>query len=438
MDLLYLDCISGISGNMFIGALLELIGENEFLIQGLKKLKLDGYRLEFKKLDKMGISSGYFNVVLDGHSHKACGHNHSHHSHEHHDENNHEHPHHEHGHNHTHNHSHSHNHGSEDSHQHSHHRNFLDIKKIIENSDLSEFVKEKSLEVFKHIAIAEGKIHNKLPEEVHFHEVGAIDSIIDAVGAALCVERLGRIKIMSSNIPLGTGFVNCEHGLFPVPVPATMEILSSINAPVYRSDIKGELVTPTGAAILATFVEEFAPLGEITLMQSAYGAGSKNFKIPNVLRVYLGKKRDFSNELLIECNIDDMTGEEMGHLFNILSNVETLDTWYEPIFMKKNRPAYKLSILIEEKHKDEVTKCLFKHSSTLGIRVFNIERTVMKRNFEKFVSSLGEVTIKSAKYKDIQKCSYEYEDLNRISKEKNIPLREIILTLNKEYFENNK
>ena len=255
--ILYFDCLSGISGDMTIAALLDLgINQDEFL-QELKKINIDGYRIEVKKSQKNGISGIDFKVILDSHDDI-----------------------------HDHNHSHQHHH----SHGHSHvHRNLHDIGHIIDNSKINNKVKEMSKTIFGYVAASEAKIHNKPIEEVHFHEVGAIDSIIDIIGTAICIDKLNVDEIYASYLHLGTGFVNCAHGRIPVPAPATLDILKGI--PVYSTGIRSELVTPTGAAIIKSLAKDFVPIPEMSVEQIGYGLGKKDLEITNVLMVLLGKKK---------------------------------------------------------------------------------------------------------------------------------------------------
>ncbi len=297
--ILYFDCLSGISGDMTIGALLDLgIDKDEFL-EELKKIKIDGYKIEIKKGQKNGITGTDFNVILehennhDHHSHNNEN-DHCHHEHLHsHDDNSHIH---EHNHNHDefkeHDHIHQgHTHHSHaNAHNHSHvHRNLHDIEHIINKSDLNENVKKMSKEIFSYVAISEAKIHDKPLNEVHFHEVGAVDSIIDIIGAAICIDKLNVDEIYSSPLHIGTGFVNCAHGRIPVPAPATLEILKNI--PLYSTGVRSELVTPTGAAIIKAIAKDFIPIPEMTIQEIGYGLGKKDLEITNVLRVNIGKKK---------------------------------------------------------------------------------------------------------------------------------------------------
>jgi hypothetical protein len=271
-NILYFDINSGISGDMTIAALLDLgLDQAKFLAE-LDKLQLSGYKIEIKKVQKNGITASDFKVILANprHPDQLEHHEHEHHEHEHHEHEHHEHEHHEHE-----------------------HRNFNDIKELIMASELSQQVKELSLEIFSYVAAAEAKVHNKSIAEVHFHEVGAVDSIIDIVGTAILIEMLEPDHIYASPISLGTGFIKAAHGIIPVPAPATIEILQKV--PVYSTGVHGELVTPTGAAIIKTLAEKFIDLPELEIEKIAYGAGKRDYEITNLLRVYQAKKKLMSN-----------------------------------------------------------------------------------------------------------------------------------------------
>lgn len=420
MDLL-LECYSGISGNMFIGALLDLGVPFEYLKNEIDKLNIHGYELVYKKVDKLGIDSTYFNVKLledEHHTHEHC------HNHEHNDDLNEDK--HDHGDEHSHHHEHDQdNHG----HHHSHvHRNLNDIKTIINGSDLSDYVKENSLKIFEYIARAESKIHGKSIDEVHFHEVGAIDSIIDAVGASVCLEYLKVNTIYASNIYKGHGFVNCAHGLFPVPAPATLEILNETSFELKQSVVESELITPTGAAILATFAKPL--MSSYKSIKTSYGAGTKDFEIPNVLRVseieLKENKNKKTNEIfLLETNLDDISGEDLGFFMELCMKEGALDVFYTPIYMKKNRPAYKLSVITKRTNVKSMAKLIFKHTTSIGVRFTKYRRFEMDRTFEDVETKYGKVTKKILKYEDIEKESYEYEDLKKIATENNISIEKV-------------
>lgn len=287
-NILYFDCLSGISGDMSIGALLDLGIDLDVFKRELDKLNIDGYKIEIQKKQKNGITGTDFDVIIE-----ACSHDHSHtHTHD----GKHEHDH-NHEHSHTHDdkeHEHHHEHGNVHDHSHHHeqdhvHRNLNDITRIIEASDISQNAKDMSKKIFRNVANAESKVHGKSIEEVHFHEVGAIDSIVDIVGFSICLDLLKVKHVYSSPIHLGTGFVKCAHGVIPVPSPATMEILKGV--PVYSKGLEHELVTPTGAAIIKAVAEDFAPMPSMIIEKTGYGLGKRDIEITNLLRVVLGKKK---------------------------------------------------------------------------------------------------------------------------------------------------
>lgn len=280
---LYFENLSGISGDMTIGALLDLGADYKKFEEELNKLKLDGYTLEVSKKAKNGIYGTKFDVILtDNHDHVHHNHDHDHHDHDHHD-----HDHHDHDHDH-----HDHHHHKQDKghlHVHSHGRNYGDIKVMIEKSSLSDFVKGLSLKIFNEVAVAEAKIHNTTIDQVHFHEVGAVDSIVDIVGTAILIEQLDVDAIYAAPVHVGTGFVKCDHGKIPVPAPATLEILKGL--PIYSKGIRSELVTPTGAAIIKVLADEFIPRPEMIIKEIGYGLGTKDLEIANLLRVNLFEKK---------------------------------------------------------------------------------------------------------------------------------------------------
>ena len=304
MDILYFDCLAGISGDMTIGALLDLGVEEDKLMSELNKIELDGYQLKVSKAQKSGITGTDFQVQIENtNSHKTESHgsagedsdDHSHgHSHEHNHTHDHDHTH-EHDHSHSNHDDHEHNHSHENHEEHSHdhgdhqHRNLHDIKHLINDSNLDDKVKELSLNMFQLVAEAEAKVHNKDVAEVHFHEVGAVDSIVDIVGVAICIRELDVDKVYASNLHIGTGFVECAHGTIPVPAPATTEILRDV--PVYSKGVESELITPTGAAIIKTLADEFGPVPEMIIDRTGYGLGDRDLEITNLLRVYRGKKK---------------------------------------------------------------------------------------------------------------------------------------------------
>ena len=288
-NILYFDCVSGISGDMTIGALLDLGVDKDYLINELSKLNIKGYELKINRNKKNGITGTDFNVILE-HSHDHSNdhehdHNHDNHKHDHDQSHNHEHNHNHDDHKHSHDHEHNHDHKNSHNHE---HRNLEDIKELINDSSLNENVKNISLEMFKYVAEAEAKVHDTSISKIHFHEVGALDSIIDIVGTAILIDKLDADEIYFSPLHVGTGFVNCAHGTIPVPAPATLEILKDI--PVYSTGVRSELVTPTGAAIAKTLADGFVSLPDVEIDSIGYGLGTKDLEITNVLRVINAKK----------------------------------------------------------------------------------------------------------------------------------------------------
>ena len=398
MKAIYLDCVSGISGNMFLGACLQAGVPAYYLEQELKKISLeDFYEVQISEVNKNGISAVYVNVEVEDHHHE---HNHNH-SHEHEDHN----------------------------HEDHHHRNMSDIRKIINDSSLSEKVKDTSLEIFERLAIAEGKVHNKPADEVNFHEVGAVDSIIDIIGCAICLDYLDVEKIFVSKINVGSGFVNCAHGLMPVPAPATAELLKSFVT--YHNDIEKELTTPTGAAIISSLAEysDNHPV-DLTIEKIAYGAGTHDLKIPNVLRIYLGDYKGQKDRQLymLEANIDDMNPQIYSYLYEKLLDKGALDVWTTPIYMKKNRPAQMLTVLVDEAHEKICTKIIFEETTTIGLRVINVDRRIEAvRRISRVETSFGEVRCKVSAYDGkIISITPEYEDCKKLAQSHKVPLKAVI------------
>ena len=304
-------------------------------------------------------------------------------------------------------------------------RHFSDIKKMIESADCKESIKANAIKSFEIIAEAESKVHGIDIEEVHFHEIGAVDTIIDLFGVSFALDNLGIEKVTSNKVILGTGFINAAHGLMPLPAPATLKILHNI--PVNKLDIEGEFVTPTGAAILKTYVSEFTSIYNGIIINDSYATGEKEFAgVANMLQGII-LENGYSNEVInISTNIDNMTGEQLGYLYEKLMEKGALDVAFIPAFMKKNRPAYVVNIMTQEQNKENIIYTLFKYSSTIGMRIEKMERVVMNRKIvEKEV--LGEkIRVKEISYKDITRFSPEYEDIKRIANIKNISIDEVL------------
>lgn len=404
MKILYYDCFAGISGDMNLGAMIDLGVDTGYLKKELGGLPVHGYELRVEQDVRKGISGTRVQVIIDDH-----------HKHLHHDD-----------------HQHDHGHG----HHHHPHRSFREIKQMILSSALRENVKDISIAIFTRVAEAEAKVHNKPVDEVHFHEVGAIDSIVDIVGAAICIDKLSPDAIHCSTVELGGGTVHCAHGIYPVPAPATAEIVKNI--PVRKGTVDYEATTPTGAAILAACVNVFSDTFDFTILKTGYGIGTRDAAIPNVLRVYLCETSRESNmetipSYIIECNIDDMNPEFYDYIIDSLFSAGAKDVFITPIIMKKSRPAVKLSVLCTPEAENRVNEVLFRETSTIGIRKFGIDKTMLDRKIEHIDTRYGEVRVKSAFYQGVCiKSKPEYDDCVKIAREKSIPINQVYREVEKE------
>ena len=397
MRAIYLDCFSGLSGNMLLGAFLAAGMPLETLEVELRRLPMaEEFRLKVSSVKKNGIAATYVDVELLGATHGHCC---------------------EHGEGHDHAHVHEHA-----------HRMMRDVRAILERSSLSTEVKETSLTIFSVLAQAEGKVHGVRPEEVHFHEVGAVDSIVDIVGTAICLDYLEIEKIFVSRVNTGSGTVHTQHGRMMVPAPATAELLRLF--PTYHEGAAKELTTPTGAAVLAALAEfsDHVPADLLTEC-IAYGAGTWDLELPNVVRLYIGEcksggKRDLS---LIETNIDDMDAQLFGYVSERLFALGALDVWTTPIYMKKNRPAHMLSVLLEEDKKAQCLSLLFSETTSIGMRVLHVdERVEAVRHTALVDTPHGKVRCKVSAYGGkIVSLSPEYEDCREIAAREGIPLKRV-------------
>ena len=391
MKTLYFDCSSGISGNMTLGALLEIIGDENYLLEELKKLNVDGYKIEISKQVKNGIIGTYVDVILDEEHHHEHEHDHEHEHHHHHE-----------------------------------HRNLNDVYSVIDNSSLDEKTKALAKRIFLRVAKAESKVHNKPLEEVHFHEVGAIDSIIDIVGTAILINKISPDRIISSVVNDGYGFIECAHGTMAVPVPATSEIFAASNVKFRQIDIDTELVTPTGAAIIAELAEEFTTLPAMVTEKIGWGTGTKNLKIPNVLKVYYGEIQEQNeNFVVMETNVDDCSGEVLGYTSEKLFENGALDVFFTPIFMKKNRPAYRLTVACKKEDMFKLQNIIFKETTTIGIRYRFEARTELGREFVEVDTKYGKIKAKKVTNDGETYVYPEYESMKKVAKENNIPLKEL-------------
>jgi uncharacterized protein (TIGR00299 family) protein len=431
MKTLYLDIFSGVSGDMFIAALLDLGVDARKLERELKKLGLGGYHLHVARRHKSGIEGVKFDVHLaEEHDHDRA----HHHSHDHGHDHGHDHAHpHEHEHDHDHS-SHAHNHGEQ--------RNFSEIKQLISRAKLSPWVKQKSIAVFQRIAEAEGKIHGLPAEQVHFHEVGAVDSIVDIVGAAIALELLGKPRVLAAPVTEGTGWVDCAHGRFPVPAPATLAILGARGIGVTQCDEPHELVTPTGAALLAEFVESFGVMENLVAEKIGFGLGARDNKTrPNVLRAVLGKEStvhgpkskaaaglDWETDRIavLETNLDDCPGEILGGFVETAMAAGALDVFHTPIQMKKNRPGVLLNVLCAEADADRFSEMILRETTAFGIRKTIAERRKLRRDFVEVKTPFGEVTVKIGRIGGkVVQAAPEFESAKKLAAKSGVPVKQI-------------
>jgi pyridinium-3,5-bisthiocarboxylic acid mononucleotide nickel chelatase len=395
---LYLDCFAGASGDMLVGAMLDSGLDFELLRSALLKLGVEGYELSLGRVDRSGISAAKFDVHLTGEPH----------SHEHH-----------------HNHEHSHGHRRQ-----SHHRSLSEIKGIISSSNLSELVKQRAQAIFQRIGEAEAKIHNVPIETVHFHEVGAIDSIVDIVGACVAFDALKIERIISSPLHVGSGMFQCAHGTYPVPGPATADILKGV--PIYSKDVEGELVTPTGAAIISTLAEGYGPMPMMKIEKIGYGAGTRDYpKFPNALRAIIGELEEDADRTpgavtIIEANIDDLNAQVFGYLMEKALSAGALDIFYTPVQMKKNRPGVLLTLLCTPPDRERMCDLIFRETTTLGVRYRNEQREILTREFVTVETEYGPIRVKVSRARDgrVMNASPEFEDCRVAAEKSGVGLRD--------------
>ena len=346
MKTLYFDCFAGASGDMILGAMVAAGVDPEFLRAQLSTLPVTGFDINFEMVNRSGLSSTYARVET-AHEHK--------------------------------------------------HRHLSDIKQIIEGSGLSDAVKQRAVQIFTRLAEAEARVHNEPVEHVHFHEVGALDAIVDVVGAAICFDALQIDRFVCSPLHVGSGMVKMAHGQFPIPPPAVAELLEGV--PFYATDIKGELLTPTGAAIITTVCSEYGPIPQMTTEVTGYGAGTREYEnFPNVLRVLIGETEGATDERLwmLETNLDDASPQIIGHVMDRVLELGALDCFFTPVQMKKNRPGVLLSVLCGREEKEAVMKLLFTETTTLGVRSYEVSRRALQRSVVRVETQYGPIDVKVA------------------------------------------
>lgn len=415
---LYLECYSGISGDMTVAALLDLGADRDVLENTLKSLPLTGYRTEIKKVKKSGIEACDFHVILDKehenhdhdmkylHGHKRC--EESGHVHEHGGELEHVHKYEKHSHHHI-------------------HRGIKEIKEIIHAGSLTENAERLAIKIFTILAEAEAKAHNVPSEEVHFHEVGAVDSIVDIVAAAVCMDNLKITEVIIPELWEGKGTVRCQHGILPVPVPAVLNVAAQNGLKIKITEVQGELVTPTGAAIAAAIRTKETLPARFSVVKTGIGAGKREYDCPGILRAMLITEEEAEKEDTIcklEANIDDCTGENLGYTMKLLMEAGAKDVYYVPAFMKKNRPAWILSVLCKEKDREDLEQIIFRETTTIGIRRTEMHRTILEREIRRIGTDLGEVLVKVCRNREKIYFYPEYESLTELCKKTGLSYRE--------------
>ena len=376
MKTLYFDCFAGASGDMILGAMVAAGVDPNYLREQLSRLSVSGFTINFETVNRSGLSATYARVETAP-EHK--------------------------------------------------HRHFSDIKQIIETSALSAAVKQRAVQIFTRLAEAEARVHNEPIDHIHFHEVGAVDAIVDVVGAAICFDTLRIDRFISSPLHVGSGMVKMAHGQFPVPPPAVTELLKGV--PFYATNIKGELLTPTGAAIITTVCSEYGPIPRMTTESNGYGAGTREYQdFPNVLRVLIGETEDTgaTDERLwmIETNLDDASPQIVGHVMDRVLESGALDCFFTPVQMKKNRPGVLLSVLCDAAEKEGVMKLLFTETTTLGVRSYEVTRRALERSVVRVETPYGPIDVKVAHLDGrVVNEMPEFEQCRRAAAHANVPLK---------------
>ena len=416
---LYLECYSGISGDMTVAALLDLGADREVLKESLKSLPVGGFRTEITRVKKSGLDVCDFSVILeqDNHDHDMeylhgseksyAGH-----------------------HEHSHEVNHEHHHGHTHSHEHPHeHRGMKEITEIIQKSEMTARAKKMAMRVFGILAQAESKAHGVPVEEVHFHEVGAVDSIVDIAAIAICMDNLDISNVIVPVLYEGTGFIRCQHGQIPVPVPAVTHIAETHKLKLKITDIQGELVTPTGAAVVAAFRTSDRLPEDFTMLKTGIGAGKRQYRCPGILRAMLIRETtDLQIKDIIwklETDMDDCGGEMMGHVMNLLMANGAREVHYTPIYTKKNRPAYTLTVICKESEREKLENLIFSETTTIGIRRVEMERTILQREIQKKDTPVGTAIVKACTLPDGNIRYYpEYENVAELAERNQLSFRE--------------
>ncbi|MCI5525463.1 MAG: nickel pincer cofactor biosynthesis protein LarC [Dorea sp.] len=429
MKTLYLDCGMGAAGDMLSAALLELHPEPEQFVKRLNRLGIPKVEFQAEPAVKCGITGTHMTVKVDGMEEVSTDHHEEAHHYEHtHEEYGHEHHHGEHGHEEGHSHEeHHHEHSHEEGHSHGHHHdhhNMRSITAIVGKLNIPEEVKKDILAVYDLIAQAESHVHGRPVDEIHFHEVGSMDAVADVTAVCLLMHELKPERVVASPVHVGSGHVHCAHGILPVPAPATAWILQDI--PTYGGKVRGELCTPTGAALLKYFVQEFGSQPPMRVEGIGYGCGQKEFEVANCVRAMCGETADNQDYIVeLRCNLDDMTPEAVGFAMEELFAAGALDVYTTAVGMKKNRPGILLTCMCKEKQREEMIRLLFLHTTTLGVRESVCNRYTLKRTMKTETTVYGNVRIKEVSGWGIKRQKAEYEDLARIAREQEMPIAQV-------------
>ena len=388
MKILYIECSMGVAGDMLMGALYELLNDEDRkkFTDKMDSLGIEGLHVEAVPSVKCGINGTHMNVTIDGHEELE-----SHHS----------------------------------EHHHHHGASMHDIRHVIDAAGISEIVKKNAVEVYECIAQAESRVHGKSADEIHFHEVGSKDAMADVIGCCMLIDIIGADRIVVSPVTTGFGNVRCAHGILPVPAPATALILNDV--PLRAGSIEGELCTPTGAALVKHFADEFCNMPQMTVSRIGYGMGTKDFAASNCVRVFVGIQATRTAKTIVQlcCNIDDMTAEELGYAAELLMDEGALDVYTTAIGMKKSRPGTLLTVMCREEDMERIAGLIFRNTTTLGMRVYHCERMILERSEKTLHTEFGDVRCKEASGYGVVRSKLEYDDVRRLAKSSGRSIREI-------------
>lgn len=388
MKILYIECSMGVAGDMMMGALYELLNDEDRkkFTDKMNSLGIEGLHVEAVPSVKCGINGTHMNVTIDGHEELE-----SHHS----------------------------------EHHHHHGASMHDIRHVIDAAGISENVKKNAVEVYECIAQAESRVHGKSADEIHFHEVGSKDAMADVIGCCMLIDIIGADRIVVSPVTTGFGNVRCAHGILPVPAPATALILNDV--PLRSGNIEGELCTPTGAALVKHYADEFGNMPQMTVSRIGYGMGTKDFAAANCVRVFVGIQATRTAKTIVQlcCNIDDMTAEELGYAAELLMDEGALDVYTTAIGMKKSRPGTLLTVMCREEDRERIAGLIFRNTATLGMRVYHCERMILERSEKTLHTEFGDVRCKEASGYGVVRSKLEYDDVRRLAKSSGRSIREI-------------